>query len=218
MKPCSHRLTTALFFNLVTALCGALVRRGPGSRRRHSGGIFFPGGSHLPHRGAGAAEPRCPVCGAGGRRLRLRGQRRTASRDSRKANGSAVGEFSGGVTLLASADRGVLVLSGASLYRCDASGSVLLARCERPELGPDAFRCLGVGAAVFVGTTNGLYSVENGVFSPVTSLNESLGDQREIRQIAASADGRLAVAAKSGLFVKAGEEKWTPVYPRNGHA
>ena len=177
---------------------------------------FSARGSHFSHRRAGVAEPRCPVCGAGGDGSVYAGTPSGLARFE-ESQWRAVGEFPRGVSLLASADRGVLVLSGTSLYRCDASGSVLLAKCHGPELGPDAFRCLGVGAAVFVGTTNGLYSVENGAFVPVISLNESLGDQREIRQIAASADGRLAVAAKSGLFVKAGEENWTPVYPRNGH-
>jgi len=44
-----------------------------------------------------------------------------------------------------------------------------------------------------------------------------LGEQSEIRQIAAAPDGQLAVAAASGLFVKTSEQQWSPVRPRSGH-
>jgi hypothetical protein len=80
------------------------------------------------------------------------------------------------------------------------------------QIGPVPFSA----SPVLVGTTGGLYAVESGVLAPVASLNELLGSEREIRQIAASSNGRLAVAAKSGLFVKVAQEKWTPVYPRSG--
>ena len=128
-----------------------------------------------------------------------------------------VGQFSKGIDLLAAAEGGVILLSDASLYRCDASGdSVLLAKCDRPELPAGSLRCLCSGEMVFVGTTQGLYALAEGLLAPVTALNELRGDELEIRQIATTADHRLAVAAKSGLYLKAGAANWAPVYPRSG--
>lgn len=127
-----------------------------------------------------------------------------------------IGGFSSGITLLAPAPRGVFVWSEDSLYRWDASGErVLLAGCEKSGPQPGDLRCLSGGAAIFVGATSGLYQVENKVLVPVAGLNGLLGDEREIRQIAAVSDGRMAVAAISGLFVKKGDAEWSRVFPRS---
>lgn len=130
-----------------------------------------------------------------------------------------VGQFSKEIPLMAPTDKGVLVLSDSSLYRCDQSGaSELVARCDKPELKSASFYCLtAAGNSAFVGTSQGVYEVKDGQLVLVPGLNQSPGWEPDIRQIAVRSNGNLVVAAKSGLFGQVGDFGWTPIYPRSGH-
>ena len=125
-----------------------------------------------------------------------------------------VDEFEGDVRLLAPSGGSLLVMLGTALYRWDEQGVTLLARCPDNVPGPDALRCLCGGKPILLGTSIGLFELDEGNFIGVDPLNQLLGSEQEIRQIAVSSDGRIAVAAQSGLFVRGPEGPWEPIYPR----
>jgi hypothetical protein len=127
-----------------------------------------------------------------------------------------VDEFQGDVKLLASDDRGLLFTRETSLYRQEEQGARLLARCPDEVTEPNALRCLAAGKRILVGTSMGLFELEQGDLVPVDGLNQLLGNEKEIRQIALGPDGRIAVAAQSGLIVGGQESRWKRVYPRSG--
>ncbi len=126
--------------------------------------------------------------------------------------------FSEEIALLAPAPRGVFAWSKASLYRWDATDQrELLAACDNSGPQPGDLRCMSAGATVFVGGKCGLYRVENKTLLPVAGLNELLGDEREIRQIATASNGLEAVAANSGLYLKKSDSEWKQAFPRSGN-
>jgi hypothetical protein len=67
-----------------------------------------------------------------------------------------------------------------------------------------------------VGTSHGLYRLDlaEGSFNVATErgLHALLGEDRDVRQVAVATDGRVAVAANAGLFLKEGE-RWRSVRP-----
>ena len=125
-----------------------------------------------------------------------------------------VGEFKEDVQLLASCGHGLLVMSGTSLYRRDQHGVAMLGRCPDGIPGPYAVRCLAADESVLLGTTIGLFELQQGSFVPVDKLNQLLGSEKEVRQVAVGSNGRIAVAARSGLFVRPPEGQWESVHPR----
>jgi len=122
--------------------------------------------------------------------------------------------FKEDVKLLASNGAGLLVMSGTSLYRWGQRGVTLLAHCPDGVMGSDALRCLVADELVLLGTAIGLFELQQGKFVPVDKLNQLLGSEKEVRQVAVGSDARMAVAARSGLFVCGPEDPWKSVYPR----
>lgn len=73
-----------------------------------------------------------------------------------------------------------------------------------------------VGAKSLLATDAGLYLLVKQKFVLDASLARLLGSDKAVRQVAVSADGRTAVAALTGLYVKAAQGNWSAVDPRAG--
>jgi hypothetical protein len=85
----------------------------------------------------------------------------------------------------------------------------------------DDLRSLSVGAGagretVLLGTRSGLFERERTGFAPVEPLNALLGSDKDVRQAAVAADGRVAVAASAGLFLRQKEGTWERPNPVDG--
>lgn len=94
----------------------------------------------------------------------------------------------------------VWYVSAGSLYKLgDNNRTPVPARVNSLALGPQAF----------LATENGLYELTAGKLAP--SLEGS------IRQVAVAADGRVAAAAASGLYLKRPGTAWQPLYPLAGN-
>lgn len=74
----------------------------------------------------------------------------------------------------------------------------------------------GTGDAAYLGTAKGLYRFGTGRFEPVAELNDRLGDDKAVRQIAVGPDGAVAVAAAGGLYELAAGGEWQELRPRDG--
>ena len=70
------------------------------------------------------------------------------------------------------------------------------------------------GAKLFLATDAGLFILGGKKFVLDSRLARLLGDEKAVRQVAVAADGRIAVAAMGGLFLKR-RGAWGAVYPRN---
>lgn len=84
-----------------------------------------------------------------------------------------------------------------------------------PAILPAGLNSLAAaGGTLLAGTGEGLYSLREDSFGPVTALNEMLGNTPAVLDVAAGADGAIAVAALSGLYEKTASG-WQQLYPRN---
>src|SRR5271157_5178877 len=70
-------------------------------------------------------------------------------------------------------------------------------------------------AKPLLATEAGLYLLVGKKFVLDSSLGRLLGGEKAVRQVAVAADGRIAVAALAGLFLKRAGGAWGAVYPRN---
>ena len=77
-------------------------------------------------------------------------------------------------------------------------------------------RCLSPGPPVLVGADNGLYELAGNRLRHVSALLPLLGGKGEIRQVAVAPDGRVAVAAEAGLFLRDSRGRWSRLFPRQG--
>jgi len=132
---------------------------------------------------------------------------------------AAVASLSGEVKLLTSSRRGLLAtaLDGVRVVRGD--GSDLIAPLPGDARQSDDLRSLAAGPTVqtiLLGTKVGLFELGAKGFTPVASLNAELGSERDVRQVAIAEDGRVAVAAAGGLFLRAEGEVWKRLYPLDG--
>ncbi len=79
---------------------------------------------------------------------------------------------------------------------------------------PDEIQDLGqqnslvCGQQILLGTKQGLFRLDSGQLVRDDVLHTQLGAAAEIRQVATSRDGRVAVAANEGLFVHTAESGW----------
>ncbi len=94
-------------------------------------------------------------------------------------------------------------------------------RAERPEkiasLPPGvAVRGLAAAGTVWLGTEGGLWELAGGRFRRVAAVDRLAGVGKEIRQVAASHDGRLAVAGAAGLFLGDAKGEWRALRPWDG--
>jgi len=120
--------------------------------------------------------------------------------------------FPGRVDALAVEADALLVAFQGSLWRLRDDKPIPLA-----TLPPGvAVRSLCAGPPVLVGTEGGLYELAGDRLRPVSALLPLLGGKREIRQVAVAPDGRVAVAAEAGLFLRDAAGRWNRLYPRHG--
>ncbi len=85
----------------------------------------------------------------------------------------------------------------------------------------DDLRSLAVGEGadwetVLLGTRSGLFERGKTGFAPAEPLNALLGSEKDVRQAAVAADGRVAVAASAGLFLRQKTGAWQRLNPVDG--
>jgi hypothetical protein len=84
------------------------------------------------------------------------------------------------------------------------------------SLPPVKVNQITAGEKPFLATDAGLYVVDKKKrFILDVGLARLLGSEKAVRQVAVAADGRIAVAAKVGLFLKRAGGAWGAVDPRN---
>lgn len=115
------------------------------------------------------------------------------------AEGAAVGQVAAGV-------EGVWFVSAGKLTKLGGASF---------PLPPVKVNQITSGGKLCLATDRGLYILDgkNLVLDP--SLERMLGSEKDVRQVAVAADGRIAVAAMAGLFLKQAGGAWSAVYPRN---
>lgn len=116
------------------------------------------------------------------------------------------------VNLLAEWDGSSIATAAGALYRVNNGEVSELA--SLPAGNPNDL--VASGDTIYVGTTEGLYTVESERTEPVPELNDQLGDDKAVNQIAAGPNERLAVATAAGLFERQGEGKWLLLQARDG--
>jgi len=129
---------------------------------------------------------------------------------------SRVTALEGVPQLLATGRAGVLVATEDALYQVGDDRAAHLASLPAEIGGASALRSLAGGETILLGTTAGLFELADGRLVPAAGLNHLLGQQKEVRQVAVARDGRVAVAAMAGLFVREAAGQWRAVYPRDG--
>jgi hypothetical protein len=82
------------------------------------------------------------------------------------------------------------------------------------SLPPVKVNQITAGERKFLATDAGLYVLGGKKFVPDSGLARLLGSEKAVRQVAVAADGRIAVAAMAGLFLKRAGGAWGAVYPR----
>jgi hypothetical protein len=117
------------------------------------------------------------------------------------------------VRLLATTGEDLLALAGNAIFKLAEEGVSHLA--DLPNEATMA-TSLASGDQVWLGTDQGLYALNDRQFSPVEELNDQLGEQREIRQVAVGRDGAVAVAAEAGLYLRNASGEWRALYPHEG--
>jgi hypothetical protein len=141
-----------------------------------------------------------------------------SSGDIYAATAQGLARFSGGhwsvvaaqgaaVEQVAVGDDDVAFISGGKLLRLRGASISL------PAVKVNQFTV--AGAEAYLATDAGLYILKGKKFTLDSKLTKLLGSEKAIRQVAVASDGRIAVAALAGLFVKPASGAWGPVYPRN---
>lgn len=128
---------------------------------------------------------------------------------------SAVEGVKGPVRLLGTSGDTLLVLAGDAVLRVAADTVSAVATLPGNILQGKPHGLTGE-SPIWLATGQGLFSASGSQFEPVEELNRLLGNERDVRQVAVASDGRVAVAAQSGLFVCAPGGAWKAVYPRDG--
>jgi hypothetical protein len=82
-------------------------------------------------------------------------------------------------------------------------------------LPPAKVNQMVAGGKPLLATDAGLYVLGTKKFVLDAGLARLLGSEKAVRQVAVSTDGRIAVAALVGLFLKPAGGNWRAVYPRN---
>ncbi len=77
---------------------------------------------------------------------------------------------------------------------------------------------INVGEKIYLATDQGLFVQTGGNLQPITALNDLLGENRSVFQVAVGS--QLIVGAAAGLFQQEANEKWTRLFPgdKNGRS
>src|SRR5271157_4989589 len=141
----------------------------------------------------------------------------TASGDVYAATSRGLARFSAGKWSTAAADGEAVELvaaSGDDVWFISA-GKLNHLHGASFSLPPGKVNQITAGAKPFLATDAGLYSLSGKKFVLDIRLARLLGSEKAVRQVAVAADGRIAVAALAGLFLKRAGGAWGAVYPRN---
>jgi hypothetical protein len=133
---------------------------------------------------------------------------------------SAVRELSAPVNLLSPIRGGVFAASGGKLWRVRRDRSEAIASLPSTN-SPTELHSLAASNGndantVLLGTRSGVFQLAKTRFVPVEPLNELLGKDKEVRQVAIAGDGRIAVAAAAGLFLRESPGAWDRPNPVDG--
>jgi len=106
----------------------------------------------------------------------------------------------------------VLAAAGTRLFEVASSGEGPVAIAEFPEglRGADALRDLAGTPRILAAGSAGLFERHEGHWRAIPILDKT----RDIAGIDTAPDGRLAVAARDGLFVADVDGNWTPLVPK----
>ena len=109
----------------------------------------------------------------------------------------------------------MIVTAESGLYEVRDDNKTLLATLPADIRSPDQHHSLVAGRQILLGTSQGLFALEGAQLLPEEGLHALLGPTKDVRQVSVSADGRCAVAAAAGLFVRTAEAGWQRVEPRD---
>ena len=134
---------------------------------------------------------------------------------------TAIEAVAGPVKLLAPVADGVFAAAGDRLWSVRGGNAQSIALLPTMTHAGDDLCCLAAdGAAdrkaVWLGTRFGLFKLGKTDFTAVGSLNALLGAGKAVRQVAIAADGRVAVAGATGLFVRGTTGTWDRPNPVDG--
>ncbi|MFV2066870.1 MAG: hypothetical protein ACC645_07785 [Pirellulales bacterium] len=133
-----------------------------------------------------------------------------------KGRWRSVTDYGGPVRLLAVDGDRLLATADWAVYVADADGPRRLADLPSQLEDMANLRSLAGGKTVLLGSTRGLFELDGEAFAPVDSLHALMGDDRDVRQVASAEDGRVAVAALSGLYLRDQEGTWRGLQPGQG--
>jgi len=120
------------------------------------------------------------------------------------------------VKLIAAHGGSLIYTAGPVLFNIEDGERRQLATLPESAVDPVDQHCLVGGELVLLGTTAGLFALEGAAFKSVDALNRLLGSEKDVRQVAAAPDGRIAVAAASGLYLFVRNGNWRAVHPQHG--
>ena len=141
----------------------------------------------------------------------------TASGDVYAGTARGLARFSAGAwSTVAAAGEAVdqAAASGDDVWFTSAGRLVHLNGASIP-LPPVKVNQITAGKELFLATDGGLYHLLGNKLVRDAGLARLSGSQPAVRQVAVALDGRIAVAALDGLFLKPAGGDWRPVDPRN---
>lgn len=141
----------------------------------------------------------------------------TASGDVYAATAKGLARFSTGkwsTVTAAGADVDQVSAAGDDVWFTSA-GRLVHLHGDAYSLPPVKVNQITAGKEQFLATDGGLFHLSGKRLVLDAGLARLLGSQPAVRQVAIAMDGRIAVAALNGLFVKSAGGNWHAVYPRN---
>ncbi len=116
---------------------------------------------------------------------------------------------SGAARFVARVERATYAVIESALYRF-GPGEILR---EYDGVPANATCVAAGGGAVWIGTATGLLRVSGGTSSSEAGFAEIAKSGPAVRQVAVASDGRVAVAAQAGLFLRLPEGRWERLLP-----
>lgn len=141
----------------------------------------------------------------------------TASGDVYAGTARGLARFSAGAWSTVAADGEAVdqvAASGDDVW-FTSSGKLVHLHGASFSLPPGKINQITAGKELYLATDGGLYQLRGERLVLDADLARLSGSQPAVRQVAVAVDGRIAVAALGGLFLKPAGGDWHPVYPRN---
>jgi len=124
-----------------------------------------------------------------------------------------VSDYRGPVKLLAADGQGVVALAAGNLFRFEGASIADVTELPSRVREAETLHSLSARRQLMLATSNGLFEANDiGLLVPTGGLREL---ERDVRAVAAAADGRRAAAGAGGLFVETNDE-WRQVFPSDG--